>query len=193
MASRETFVANAFETSLTLPMGATDTTATVNTTTGGPASPCYLVIDPDNDAKREIIYFDGTFTSSTFVTSSTANRHLEGSAAASGLTHDVGAKVVSVPVAQLFVDVNDRVDAQANHVTDTVDAHDASAVSFSPAGAVAATTVQAAIEELDTDKSATTHNHDGTYTKAQAGGQNIWVQATAPTAVATGDLWVDTA
>jgi len=30
------------------------------------------------------------------------------------------------------------------------------------------------------------------HTKAQAGGQNVWVQASSPTAVATGDLWVDT-
>jgi hypothetical protein len=39
-----------------------------------------------------------------------------------------------------------------DHIADTDDAHDASAISFSPTGAVAATNVQTAIAELDTDK-----------------------------------------
>ena len=38
------------------------------------------------------------------------------------------------------------------HITDTVDAHDASAISNVPAGDIVATEVQAAIDELDTDK-----------------------------------------
>lgn len=42
--------------------------------------------------------------------------------------------------------------ALADHLNDTVDAHDASAISFVPAGNIAATEVQAAIEELDGDK-----------------------------------------
>lgn len=40
----------------------------------------------------------------------------------------------------------------AAHIADTSDAHDASAISFAPAGNVAATDVQAAIAELDTEK-----------------------------------------
>lgn len=40
-------------------------------------------------------------------------------------------------------------DGLAAHLADTVDAHDASAISFVPAGTIAATTVQAAIQELD--------------------------------------------
>ena len=39
----------------------------------------------------------------------------------------------------------------AAHIADTVDAHDASAISFAPAGTIAATTVQAAIEEVATE------------------------------------------
>lgn len=42
--------------------------------------------------------------------------------------------------------------AVSAHVTDASDAHDASAVSFVPAGSVAATDVQAAIAEVDTEK-----------------------------------------
>jgi hypothetical protein len=38
-----------------------------------------------------------------------------------------------------------------NHINDTTDAHDASAISNVPAGSIAATDVQAAINELDTD------------------------------------------
>lgn len=113
MADREANVANSFETTLSTTMGSTDLTANVGTTSGGPASPCYLVIDPDDDAKREIIYFDGTFTATSFVTSSTSNRYLDGSAAGSGITHNSGAKVVCVPVAQLWTDVGDRIDADA--------------------------------------------------------------------------------
>lgn len=40
------------------------------------------------------------------------------------------------------------------HITDTTDAHDASAISFTAAGNIVATDVQAAIEELDTEKQA---------------------------------------
>lgn len=41
----------------------------------------------------------------------------------------------------------------ADHLNDTVDAHDASAISFAPTGTVAATTVQAAIAEVSADVS----------------------------------------
>lgn len=42
----------------------------------------------------------------------------------------------------------------SDHLADTTDAHDASAVSFAPAGTVAATNVQTAIEEVATEASA---------------------------------------
>ncbi len=42
--------------------------------------------------------------------------------------------------------------AQKDHQDDTSDAHDASAISFSPAGNLAATDVQAALQELDGEK-----------------------------------------
>lgn len=53
--------------------------------------------------------------------------------------------------------------AVADHLADTVDSHDASAVSVVPTGAIASTNVQSALAELDTEKSATSHLHDGTY------------------------------
>lgn len=109
MVARDSNMFNAFETTLTSLMGVTDLTATVASTTGL-TSPCYLVIDPDTPSLREYIYFDGTFTGTTFVTSSTANRYLSGSAAGSGLTHAVGAKVRCAPVSQHFEDLHDRID-----------------------------------------------------------------------------------
>lgn len=124
MAARETNIANAFETTLTVAMGATDLTASVATTTGGPISPAYLVIEPDSNTQREVIYFDGAFTGTTFVTSAIGNRYLSGSAAGSGLTHPIGAKVRCVPLKQHFEDINDRVDAKA---TDADVVHDTGA------------------------------------------------------------------
>lgn len=56
--------------------------------------------------------------------------------------------------AEDFVDAADVDAVQAAldaHIADTGDAHDASAISFTPAGSIAATDAQAAIEELDSD------------------------------------------
>ena len=62
--------------------------------------------------------------------------------------------------------VDDAVAAQStalsNHLTDSDDAHDASAISFVPAGNIVATTVQAAIQELDSEKANTTLSNLGT-------------------------------
>lgn len=44
--------------------------------------------------------------------------------------------------------------ATSDHLADAADAHAASAITNTPAGAIAATTVQAALNELDTDKQA---------------------------------------
>jgi len=68
-----------------------------------------------------------------------------------------------------------RESALTAHINDTTDAHAASAITNTPAGNVAATTVQAAINELDTEKVAksvvvtsaitsVTFNADGTIT-----------------------------
>lgn len=111
MTARRSNTANAYEGVLTVAMGATDLTAVVDATSGGPPSPCYLVIDPESPSKREYIWFDGTFASNTFVTTGLANRYLAGSAAVSGISHDVGAKVRSATVAQLYDDLFDYIDA----------------------------------------------------------------------------------
>lgn len=77
------------------------------------------------------------------------------------------------------------------HVNDTVDAHDASAISSVPAGSLAATTVQAALDELDTEKSATSHTHTLGWPGAGKAMINDVEYATIPdavTAAATGDI-----
>ena len=102
----ETFTRNAFETTLSSTFGASDTTATV-ASTSGLTSPCYLVIEPDSSTQREYVFFDGTFTATQLVTSTADNRYLTGSAAASGLSHPQNSKVRMVPVQQLFEDIFD--------------------------------------------------------------------------------------
>lgn len=64
------------------------------------------------------------------------------------------------PTYETSAEAQAKVDA---HTGDTSDAHDASAVSVAPAGGIAATDVQAALEELDSEKSGTAHAHDATY------------------------------
>lgn len=49
----------------------------------------------------------------------------------------------------------------ADHLADATDAHAGTAITNTPAGSVAATTVQAAINELDTEKAAAAHVHSG--------------------------------
>lgn len=106
-----TNAANRFETTLTDPMGETDLTASVLTTNGGPASPAYLVIEPDVVERAEVILFDGTFSGSAFATTSLGNRYLSGSAAGSGITHPAGSIVVSAPVSQMLADLHSRIDS----------------------------------------------------------------------------------
>lgn len=48
-----------------------------------------------------------------------------------------------------------------DHIADATGAHAATAISNAPAGGIAATTVQAAIDELDTEKLAATHEGAG--------------------------------
>ena len=104
----ETFTRNAFETTLSSTFGATDTTATV-ASTSGLVSPCYLVIEPDSSTQREYVFFDGTFTSTQLVTSTSDNRYLSGSAAASGLSHPQNSVVRMVPVQQVYEDMFDAI------------------------------------------------------------------------------------
>ncbi len=109
MVAEETSSENAFETTLTAEMGPTDLVAAV-VTKGSLTSTSILTIEPDDDAQREIIRFNGVFGGSTFVTQNVSFRYLPGSAAPSGLTHPSGSIVRSTPTVQHLEDINDRVD-----------------------------------------------------------------------------------
>jgi len=101
---------NRFATTLTAEMGPNDLTAVV-TSIGSLTSPTYVAIEPESDVQAEYIYFDGTFTGTSFVTTNIANRYLPGSAAGSNLTHPIGSKVWVVPLAQHIEDLHDRIEA----------------------------------------------------------------------------------
>jgi hypothetical protein len=99
---------NAFETTLTSQFGPSDLTAHVDTL-GTLTSPCYMVFEPTSDAQREVVYFDGVFGVSSFVTTVGSNRYLAGSAASSGLTHPAGTTVRSVILSQHLDDLDTRI------------------------------------------------------------------------------------
>lgn len=114
MPDRRANTANAYESTLTNAVSGTDLTFNVQSTSGAPGSPCYLCVDPETPAKREYVWFDGTFSGTAFVTTALSNRHLAGSAASSGLTHDAGTPVRAVTAAQLFIDLHDRIETLVN-------------------------------------------------------------------------------
>lgn len=131
MADRESQVVNFFETTLAglLASGATSTTLTTAPTTDGitainasVSSPYYLVIDPDNNANREVVLV----TSSASSTLSAITRDLEGRHAVDP-DHQSGTVVRMAVLAEHFEDVHDRVDAVstvANAAIPTADLQD---------------------------------------------------------------------
>ena len=102
----ESFTRNAFETTLSSTLGATDTTLNL-TSISGLTSPCYLVIDPDSSSSREYVFIDGTISGTTAVTSTVDNRYQTGSAAGSGLSHSSNTKVRVSPMQQHYEDIWD--------------------------------------------------------------------------------------
>jgi hypothetical protein len=56
-------------------------------------------------------------------------------------------------------DIDTLIAGLANHLSDTVDAHVATAIGFTPAGTIAGTTVQAAVEEVASEAATNLSNH----------------------------------
>ena len=108
MVAQETNVSNGAESTLSSSLSAGATTINVTDTSAFPAVPFYAVIDPDVDATREVILVDGSKTATTFVLSAASKRGQDGT---TDVAHSSGAKVACVPVAALWTDINDRVDA----------------------------------------------------------------------------------
>ena len=119
MTAQETKLLNAFETTLTGTIGASDTTLTVNSVTDSASNtltaPCYLIINPDSATNREVILVTSINTGTKTLTLDNVNkRYLTGSAATSGLSHASGSVVRMSPVQQHIEDLNDRVDTVIN-------------------------------------------------------------------------------
>ena len=125
MTAQETNLLNAFETTLTGTIGASDLTFTVNSVTDSAsntlAAPCYLVLNPDSATNREVVQVTSINVGTKTLTLDNINkRYLTGSAATSGLSHASGSVVRMSPLQQHIEDLNDRVDElPTNSSTDT--------------------------------------------------------------------------
>jgi hypothetical protein len=97
-----------------------------------------------------------------------------------------GAQAIStVTGLQTALDAKALASDLSAHLSDATDAHDASAISFVPAGTIAATEAQAAIEEVATDAASALSTHTGntsnphSVTKTQVGLGNVTNDAQA--------------
>lgn len=113
MADLKTSAAVGYETTVDTSLGVGVTTLNVLSTTGSPAVPCYLTVDPGNDAKREVVLATAK-TATTF----TITRAQDGTA---DVEHDPGAVVASVPVSAHVNDLHDRVDAAVTSIAAKAD------------------------------------------------------------------------
>ena len=113
MVAQETILQNAYETTLTLAVGASAGEVSISVAAapvGSPSAstPMYLVIDPDSDATRE--YVKVTARSGATLT---VERNIDTDSG--GLNaHAVGAKVRMVAMKQHFDELHDRVDTIIN-------------------------------------------------------------------------------
>ena len=119
MTAQETNLLNAFETTLTGTIGASDLTITVNSVVDSAsntlAAPCYLVLNPDSATSREVVQVTSINVGTKTLTLDNINkRYLTGSAATSGLSHASGSVVRMSPLQQHIEDINDRVDTIIN-------------------------------------------------------------------------------
>jgi len=115
MAIQETKVVNAFETTLDGAVAAGDSSIDL-TDDPGVTYPCYLVIDPDNDSKRELVLWTSGAFGAAVVTRDVDAIHDPNPAHADGTT------VRLAVVKQHIEDLHDRVDAVAltGNVTGTL-------------------------------------------------------------------------
>ena len=119
MTAQETSLLNAYETTLTGTIGASDLTFTVNSVTDSASNtltaPCYLILNPDSATNREVVQVTSINAGTKTLTLDNINkRYLTGSAATSGLSHASGSVVRMSPVQQHIEDINDRVDTIIN-------------------------------------------------------------------------------
>lgn len=138
--TRRSYSATAVPTTLVTTIGPTDTSMVIADITGWPdgtGGPFIITVKRGQSGEEKILV--GTRSGTTL---SSLTRGFEGTTA---VTHQGGE---SVEHTQSKTDLD-----EANaHINATTGAHPASAITNTPAGNIAATTVQAAINELDTEK-----------------------------------------
>ena len=199
MTAQETNLLNAFETTLTGTIGASDLTMTVNSVTDSAsntlAAPCYLIVNPDSATSREVVLVTSINAGTKTLTLDNINkRYLTGSAATSGLSHASGSVVRMSPVQQHIEDINDRVDTIINEAGTAVntslflDEDDMSSNSATKGvtqqSVKAYVDTQLTAEDLDTagnsgtgsvdlDSQSLTVSGDGTILSSTASGQGI--------------------
>ena len=199
MTAQETNLLNAFETTLTGTIGASDLTFTVNSVTDSAsntlAAPCYLILNPDSATNREVVLVTSINAGTKTLTLDNINkRYLTGSAATSGLSHASGSVVRMSPVQQHIEDINDRVDTIINEAGTAVntslflDEDDMSSNSATKGvtqqSVKAYVDTQLTAEDLDTagnsgtgsvdlDSQSLTVSGDGTILSSTASGQGI--------------------
>jgi hypothetical protein len=141
--ARRGYAGGAVRTTLTASIASSGGgTVTIASATGWPdgsgGAKFHIVVDPGNSSEEKILVDSRSGTTLTF---SSGGRGADGTLATS---HSSGATIWLVFTA---VDAD-----EANaHINATASAHAATAVSFSPTGNIAATTVQAAIAEVDSE------------------------------------------
>ena len=106
MSNRETNV-SIWEGSVASTLSVGATTITVDSTSGVPTVPFFVVANPSSD-NREVILIDGSTTGTSLVMSSAALRGQDGT---SDVEHAIGTVVGIYPVPSHWTDINDRVDA----------------------------------------------------------------------------------
>ena len=199
MTAQETNLLNAFETTLTGTIGASDLTMTVNSVVDSASNtltaPCYLILNPDSATNREVVLVTSINVGTKTLTLDNINkRFLSGSAASSGLSHASGSVVRMSPVQQHIEDINDRVDTIINEAGTAVntslflDEDDMSSNSATKGvtqqSVKAYVDTQLTAEDLDTagnsgtgsvdlDSQSLTVSGDGTILSSTASGQGI--------------------
>ena len=108
MAVQETKLVNAFETTLVGSVASGATTSIALTDDPGITSDVYLVVDPDNDSKREVVLWTSGAYNAMVWTRDVDSKH------GTDPTHAAGTKVRLAVVKQHFDDIHDRVDVIVN-------------------------------------------------------------------------------